>query len=309
MPKPVKQWIVDEYAAIVGRHDNPRLFGGPAGDPGLLGPDSISWRIHADVSSVAIAGAGAITMEILHPSVMAGVHDMSSYREDPFRRARTTAGYVITTTFGSTQAATNMINAVRGIHGKINGTRPDGIPFRALDPKLIGWVHTCIPWGIMLAYDRYCRPLSVAERDQYLAEQAIIGRLGGAEDIPETYAELLDYVEAMRPNLAVNEQTRTFFEFMLTAPFGPSLPDPVADRIKLLSVHASMSLQPDWARDLTGFHHGELVQRAVVEPYLQLIARGLRWGCGTPPYKAMAEARMRGSAPMTPKVASQPVAA
>ncbi|MBJ7331319.1 MAG: DUF2236 domain-containing protein [Solirubrobacteraceae bacterium] len=296
MRNPIKQRIVDDYTAITGAHDNPRLFAGPAGDPGLLGPDSISWRIHGDVASVGIAAAAAIPMEIMHPSVMAGVHDMSSYREEPFKRARTTAGYVITTTYGSTKAAENMISAVRGMHERVNGVRPDGVPFRAMDPELIGWVHTCIPWGIMLAYDRYCRPLSVAERDQYLAEQAIIGRLGGAGDIPETYADLLDYVEAMRPNLAVNEQTRTFFEFLLTAPFGPKLPEPIARQMKRLSVHASMSLLPNWARDLAGFNHGDLVQRLLIEPDLQFTARTLRWAFGTPPYRAMAEARMRGEA-------------
>ena len=48
--------------------------------------------------------------------------------------------------------------------------------------------------------------------------------MGGAGDIPETAAELDDYVEAMRPKLAVNEQTREFFEFLLDSPFGPPLP-------------------------------------------------------------------------------------
>ena len=40
----------------------------------------------------------AIVLEILHPSVVAGVQDLSNYREDPFQRARATLGYVLTTT-------------------------------------------------------------------------------------------------------------------------------------------------------------------------------------------------------------------
>ena len=42
-------------------------------------------------------------MEVLHPSVMAGVFTQSSYRTEPLRRARNTLGYVLRTTFGSTR--------------------------------------------------------------------------------------------------------------------------------------------------------------------------------------------------------------
>ena len=55
----------------------------------------------------------------------------------------------------------------------------------ALDPELIAWVHTCIPWAIMNAFDRYRRPLTTEEKDRYLTEQAVIGRMGGAEWVPE----------------------------------------------------------------------------------------------------------------------------
>jgi len=83
-------------------------------------------------------------LEILHPSVIAGVQDLSNYRDDPFQRARATLGYVLTTTFGNTEAATGIIERVKRVHSFVNGTRPDGVPYRALDPELLAWVHTCI---------------------------------------------------------------------------------------------------------------------------------------------------------------------
>ena len=79
---------------------------------------------------------------------------------------------MLRTTFGNTEAATAVIERVKNVHAHINGTRPDGVAYRALDPELIAWVHTCIPWAIMQAFDRYRRPLSDEEKDRYLTEQA-----------------------------------------------------------------------------------------------------------------------------------------
>src|SRR5262249_25753243 len=135
----VQRRIVADHQAQTGVHDEPHIFGGPPGDPGLTGPGSVSWPLHSDPAAIAIAGIRAIVMEILHPSVMAGVQDLSSYREEPLRRGRTTYGYVVTTTFGNTQAATRLINGVKKMHGKVRGVRPDGVPYEALDPELIGW--------------------------------------------------------------------------------------------------------------------------------------------------------------------------
>ena len=288
---PVRQWVVDQYTRVTGRHDDPALYAGPAGDPGLVGPGSVSWEVHRDPASVFIGGVAAIIMEILHPSVMAGVQDLSGYRSQPFRRAETTFGYVVVTTFAGTEAAEAEIERVRRMHGRVHGTRPDGVPYRALDPMLIGWVHTCIPWAVMRAFERYNRRLTPSERDRYLAEQAVIGRKGGAGEIPVTAADLDDYVEAVRPQLAVNEQTREFFEFLLTAPFGPPLPSPVARPARAYQLHAAMSVMPRWARRLTGFEHSGLAQRLFFEPQLQVAACSLRPVFGVPPYAAMAEAR------------------
>jgi len=288
----VRQRIVAEHLRQTGRHDQAEIYGAPPGDPGLLGPGSMSWELHADVAAVAIGGVAAIVMEILHPSVMAGVHDLSRYREQPLRRASTTYGYVVVTTFGNADAADATIARVRGMHERVNGTRPDGVPYRALDPELIGWVHTCIPWAVMRAFERYNRPLTDEECDRYLAEQAVIGRKGGAGDIPVTAAELEEYVASMRPKLAVNEQTREFFEFLLTAPFGPRVPAPLARPAHLFQIHAAMSIMPGWARRLTNFGHPALAQRAVFDPALHLKARQLRWACDVPPFRAMAEARV-----------------
>src|SRR5262245_4819902 len=143
----LKHSIVSDIETAAGRHDEPAIYDGAPGDPGLAGgPKSLSWEIHGDLASLVVGGSGAILMEVLHPSVMDGVFTQSTYRTEPLRRARNTLGYVLRTTFGSTPAATRVIEGVRNVHARVNGHRHDGVAYRALDPELIAWVHTCIPW-------------------------------------------------------------------------------------------------------------------------------------------------------------------
>jgi uncharacterized protein (DUF2236 family) len=283
--------FVADVEAAAGRHDEPELYAGPPGDPGLAGgPGSISWEINGDFASLALGGTAAILMEVLHPSVMHGVFTQSSYRTDPLRRARNTLGYVLRTTFGSTAAATAVIERVKRMHARVGGTRADGIAYRALDPELIAWVHTCIPWAVMTAFERTRRPLSRPEKDRYLREQALLGRMGGADRVPETVSELEDYVEQMRPLLAMNTQTSDFLGFLEgrvdQAPLG------ARERFdRWLSVRASMGLMPEWARRMTGTHLPQGVHRALLAPGDRLKARLIRWAYPAPPCVAMAEAR------------------
>jgi len=295
MSPDLRSRIRSDIEAVGGRHDEPDVYGGPPGDPGLAGgPGSISWEINGDLASVSAAGSAAILMEVLHPSVMAGVYEQSSYRTEPLRRAKNTLGYVLRTTFGNTEAATALIERVKGIHGHVNGTRPDGVPYRALDPELIGWVHTCIPWAVMEAFDRYKRPLSIAEKDRYLSEQAPIGRMGGAEWVPESVAELHDYVEQMRPLMAMNEQTREFTAFLAGAVEGPLHANPRQQLERRLGLAASMLLMPEWARHLTGTYQPRAVQRLYLEPSTRLQSRLVRWAYPVLPCAELALARTTG---------------
>jgi uncharacterized protein (DUF2236 family) len=285
--------IWDDFTQQVGRHDARSVFAEPAGDLGLMGgPDSVSWKINADTSSIALAGIAAIVMELLHPSVMAGVGQQSNYREQPFRRARTTFGWVITNTFGSTKAAEQMIARVKRMHEQVNGTRDDGVPYRALDPELIAWVHTCIPWLVMTAYERYNAPLTTEEKDRYLTEQSVVGLMSGADEVPTSVAELDAFVEHVRPKLGVSPMLHEFFDFLLHGPLGAvKLPKPLADPLQRLQVESGISLMPRWAQEMTGFDRPESVQRQVHGRSLQAYASLLRWSMPTPPWVAMANDR------------------
>ncbi len=302
----LKRRIIEDFTSQVGRHDERELFAEPAGDPGLIGPGSVSWKLHSDVSAVAIAGVASVIMELLHPSVMAGVGQQSNYREQPYRRARTTFGWVITTTFGSTAAAESLIARVKRMHSRVNGTRPDGEPYSALDPELIAWVHSCIPWGIMTAYERFNSPLTTDEKDRYLAEQSVVGLMSGADEVPTTVSELEAFIEDMRPKLEVGDMTREFFDFLIDGPLGPMrLPGPLGRPVKRFQVESGMSLTPRWAQEMTGFDRPEIEQRLLHSSSMQSYARAMRWAFGTPPWRVLADERVGDTAPTANKSSSR----
>jgi len=300
----LKRNIVEQIELAGGRHDEPAIYDGEPGDPGLCGgPGSMSWEINGDLGSVVVGGTGAILMEVLHPSVMAGVAEHSEFRKDPLRRARNTLGYVLRTTFGSTPGATRVIESVKRVHARVNGTRPDGVPYRALDPALIAWVHTAIPWAIMTAYDRYNRPLSTEEKDRYLKEQAVVGRMGGADWVPESVAELDDYVARMRPHMAFNDQTLDFRDFIA----GTSEDFPVSRKERFdrwVGICASMSLMPEWARRMTGTDPSSLLTKLYLQPTDRLKAATIRWAFPELPCKRMAIERATRRAPQAADIAA-----
>jgi hypothetical protein len=142
----------------------------------------------------------------------------------------------------------------------------------------------------MLAYERNARPLSVEEKNQYLREQAPIGLLGGADWVPQTVAELEDYVECMRPKLAWNGQIQRFMDFI--AGRSAELPVGRLDRAyRWASICAAMDLMPDWARHLTGTERPAAQRRFALRPIDQWKARLVRWAYPEPPCVPLARAR------------------
>jgi hypothetical protein len=83
-----------------------------AGDPGLLGPDSVSWRVLGD-AAVFVGGIRALVIQSAHAEVVAGVEDHSTYRADPLGRLSRTSVYVTETTYGAMPEVEAAIQVVR----------------------------------------------------------------------------------------------------------------------------------------------------------------------------------------------------
>ena len=103
-------------------------------DLGLFGPDSVTWRIHAD-PSMLIGGIRALLVQALHPLAMAGVAQHSDYQGDPWGRLQRTVDYVVTTTFADTPTA--LFEASVAQWYWLKDTHPAADQFNSIHEKLI----------------------------------------------------------------------------------------------------------------------------------------------------------------------------
>lgn len=262
----------------------------PAGDPGLFGPGSVTWRIHAD-PSMLVGGLAALMLQTLHPLAMAGVADHSDYREDPFRRLSRTASFVTATTYGSTAVAERMIEMVRRIHTRVTGTAPDGRPYSASDPDLLTWVHMAEVANFTRAHQRFV-PLPVRGEalDRYYHEMAVIPERLGAVDLPRSRATARAYFRDIRPQLRAGDQAVEAMHFLTTPPvqtLNPALM--VAQR---LVIQAAIGLLPAWAREMLHLRRPPTVlDWTLVRPAGLVLLGTLRVAGGQPVQLAEARAR------------------
>ena len=225
------------------------------GDPGLFGPDSVTWRINGDPVSF-VGGLRALLLQALHPLAMAGVDQHSNYRDDPWGRLARTAKYVSTATFGTTEEAEAAGARVRAVHRHIRGVDDQtGLPYSAADPALLAWVHNCTVDSMLNAYARSGARLSPAEADEYVDEQVAMAALVGLErpDVPSTAAGLQAYFTRVRPELRSTPAARGVARFGVAPPMPVWVQVATPARIAWAGVGSlAFGMLPPWARRMYG---------------------------------------------------------
>jgi uncharacterized protein (DUF2236 family) len=296
--RPLRQQLMAPVARSLAADRLPfEQYTDPPGDPGLFGPGSATWRVHAD-PSMLVGGLAALMLQTLHPLAIAGVEEHSNYREDPLRRLSRTGSFVTGTTFGSTEAAERLIKLVRGIHRKVHGIAPDGRPYSADDPALVTWVHVTEVSSFLRAHQRFTPfPVRGDQADRYFHETAVLAERLGGEDIPRSRAAVRAYFRHIRPELDAGEQALGAIDF-LTKPMRGRGTNPVTTAAHQVVIQAAIGLLPAWARDMLGLAQPSLVSQAVVFPAAHLLLGGLRFAGGESP--ALIEARRRCAAEPIP---------
>src|SRR5690625_404757 len=129
----------------------------PEGDPGLFGPHSATWKMHAEFPGMMAGGLSALMLQALHPRALAGVWDHSAFREDALERLRRTTLFVGATSYAPRADAERLVTHVDQVHEHIHGVTADGRRYSARDPDLLTWVHCTQVAGFLAGYLRYRR--------------------------------------------------------------------------------------------------------------------------------------------------------
>lgn len=251
------------------------------GDPGLLGPDSVSWRVLADVAAFA-GGIRGLLIQAAHPEVVAGVGDHSRYRDDPFGRLSRTSAYVTATTFGAAPEVEHAVGQVKRIHRRVRGVSSRGVPYDAADPGFSAWVHNALTDSFLTANQTYGGfSLSEEDADRFVLEQTRIGALLGADPMPETAAELSSWV-ADHPDVSPSPEMREVVDFLTDPPLSLGVKTGYT-----LLLEAAVATVPTRIQEVLG-----VKTKPVAEGVGKATVASLRWALGYSPSWALALTRV-----------------
>jgi uncharacterized protein (DUF2236 family) len=224
-----------------------RLLAGPgagrAGDPGLLLPGSVARRVNAE-TALLLGGGRALLLQLAHPLVAAGVADHSDFLRDPFRRLVNTLDLTLTVAFGDEDQRRAAAARVAETHRHVIGER-GGVPYRALDPELLLWVHATLVDSALATYDRFVGPIGPAARDRYHEEMKPQAAVFGVPDrlLHTSYDGFQRYVDVTIDSLQIGDEARELGTAVLHPPAPPSLM-PFAPVMRLITT----GLLPDGIR-------------------------------------------------------------
>jgi uncharacterized protein (DUF2236 family) len=216
---------------------------------GILGPDSIGWRIGADLA-LFLGGGRAALLQLAHPFVAHAIEQHSRTRADVVGRFQRTFRNVFAMVFGDLDDAFAAARRVHTIHTRVHGTLPiavgpyaAGTPYHANHVDALRWVHaTLVDTTIHVRELIDGRPLEVSIKDAYMIELHRFGALFGipSSSLPASWAEHVRYVEEMiASQLAVAPCAREMAGFLI----GRGGAQPLLGRTAELVTHAML---PPW---------------------------------------------------------------
>jgi len=188
-----------------------------------LGPDSLLWRWAGD-SRIAFLGGTIGLLQLMHPSIGAGVLEHSDFFGDPYGRVFRSLPRILGVVYDGPEAALTG-KEIRDFHRSIKGSDRHGNRYHALDPETFWWAHATFQYMVEQVADRFDRhQLSKCARERLYCEGVEWYRRYGVSDraVPvdrSAFQEKWDYycAEVLEMNAAVEWVLETLRRPQLSA--------------------------------------------------------------------------------------------
>ena len=176
----------------------------PSAAEGILGPNSVSWRVNRE-SALFLAAGRAALLQLAHPWVAAAIAEHSRTLHDPIGRFHRTFRIMFTVVFAPTEAALDAARRFHRRHDPIRGRLPEmtgrfveGSSYQANDIAALRWVYATLVDSALLAYELVLPSLTQVEREQYYAESLKTAALFGIprECLPADWQGFTQYFDA-----------------------------------------------------------------------------------------------------------------
>ncbi len=310
----------DEFLARTGLFRNPLDPDATPGDPGLFGPESITWRVVGHVS-VALAGLRAALLQTLSLPVPTAVDSTGTFYDDFMGRVGRTGAFVQAQNLGSMDEVYRTARRVRAVHRHIKGVGRGGVPYDATDPHQTAWVSVTLTESFLVATERFgFGRLGRNDADEFVRQQSThAALLDPRVDLDEVFADpdqraalqagslplpLIDEGElpttrdglrstmrAWDDELSVNRLTRA----LLDGTVGLSTVGGTTHHVGRAFVLATLSTLTDHTHDLIAPGSNRLVERAAADA-VQVPLATLHALVGELPSARAARARARAAA-------------
>jgi uncharacterized protein (DUF2236 family) len=161
-------------------------------------PGGMLWDL-AGETRMLLTLPSALTMQVAHPAVSAGVDEFSVFRTDPWGRGVRSLTSLQLWVYGGGEAAEEG-RRLRELHRGIKGFDAHGREYHALTPANYSWVHAT-GFPVYQHAQRYLgsRPYTGEEERTLYAEWLQVGRVLGIQDrdMPQTVEEFWPYYRRM----------------------------------------------------------------------------------------------------------------
>ncbi len=216
----------------------------PHGEPGLVAPDSVSWRIFKNQIALGIGGVAAVLLEFADARIRSGVWDHSKFPVDPIGRSKRTGIAAMVGVYGPQSAARRVIQGVTNMHARVKGETPNGEAYTALDPELLDRVAATASYGFLTAYDRFVAPVSERDQRRFFAEGAPVTRLYGVKEPVTSLADFDARLERLLPRFEPHAINTDFLNIIAEAKGLAGVPK----SLSRAAARASVSILPPVVR-------------------------------------------------------------